>query len=336
MAVNAVYHLRRRDFITLLGSGVVAWPTEGRAQQPDRVRRIGFWVGEVDSAIAQRRVTAFQQGLRELGWIEGRNIHIEYRWAIVDADRIRSDAADMVAMNLEVIVTTGAPTVAALHQITRSIPIVFTFVTDPVKDGFVASLSHPGGNVTGFTIFEHTIAGRWLEMLKEAAPNVTRVAVMQNPEHPAWTAYLNAIGTVAPAVGVQLTPAPVHDAADIERAIGAFAHEPNGGLIVLPSGVAVNYRELIIGTTQRYRVPSIYPERSFAESGGLISYGVVLSDTYRQTATYVDRILKGSKPSELPVQASTKFELVINLKTAKTLGIEVPPTLLVRADEVIE
>ncbi|MFZ1094480.1 MAG: ABC transporter substrate-binding protein, partial [Xanthobacteraceae bacterium] len=266
----------------------------------------------------------------------GRNIHIEYRWEILDADRIRSDAADLVALNLEVIVTTGAPSLAALLQITRSIPIVFTFVTDPVKDGFVASLSHPGGNVTGFTIFEHTIAGKWLEMLKEAAPNVTRVAVMQNPEHPAWTAYLNAIGTLAPAVGVQVMPTPVHDAADIERAIDAFAREPNGGLIVLPSGIAVNYRELIIGTTQRYRLPSIYSERSFAESGGLISYGVVLSDTYRQTATYVDRILKGTKPSELPVQASAKFELVINLKTAKTLGIEVPATLLARADEVIE
>jgi putative tryptophan/tyrosine transport system substrate-binding protein len=332
--------MKRREFTTLLGGAAVGpsmlWPLTARAQQPDRVRRIGFWVGEVDSAIAQRRVAAFQQGLRELGWLEGRNIHIECRWEILGADRIRSDAADLVALNLEVIVTTGAPSLAALLQITRSIPIVFTFVTDPVKDGFVASLSHPGGNVTGFTIFEHTIAGKWLEMLKEAAPNVTRVAVMQNPEHPAWTAYLNAIGTVAPAVGVQVTPAPVHDAADIERAIDAFAREPNGGLIVLPSGIAVNYRELITGTTQRYRLPSIYPERSFTESGGLISYGVVLSDTYRQTATYVDLILKGTKPSELPVQASTKFELLINLKTAKTLGIEVPPTLLVRADEVIE
>jgi putative ABC transport system substrate-binding protein len=233
-------------------------------------------------------------------------------------------------------VTTGAPTVAALHQVTRSIPIVFTFVTDPVRDGVVTSLSHPGGNITGFAIFEHTMAGKWLEMLKEAAPHITRVAVMQNPEHPAWLTYLNAVATVAPTVGVQVTPTPVHDAAEIEHAISAFANEPNGGLIVLPSGIAINYREQIIATVLQHRIPAIFPERVFAESGGLLSYGVVQSEMYRLAAAYADRILKGSKPSELPVQFATAFELVINLKTAKALGLEIPPTLLARADEVIE
>ena len=329
--------MKRREFITVLGGTVIAWPLAAQAQQPERMRRIGFWVGERESnPNAHRRIAAFKQGLSNLNWMEGRNIQIEYRWAILDLDGIRADAASLVALDPDVIVTTGAPTVAALHQLTRSIPIVFTFVTDPVRDGFVKSLSHPGGNITGFTIYEHTMAGKWLEMLKEAVPHMTRVAVMQNPEHPAWLTYLNAIGTVAPSVGVQVVPTPVHDPAEIERAIDAFAGEPNGGLIVLPSGVAVNYRDQIIALALRHRVPAIFPERAFTESGGLISYGVVQSEMYRLAATYADRILKGTKPSELPVQAATKFELIINLKTAKALGLEIPPTLLARADEVIE
>jgi putative ABC transport system substrate-binding protein len=333
-----MFDMRRREFISLLGGAAVAWPLAARAQQqPERMRRIGFWVGEPESnPDSQRRVGAFKQGLQSLNWREGQNIKIEYRWAVLDLDRIHDDAASLVSLDPDVIVTTGAPTVAALHQVTRSIPIVFTFVTDPVRDGFVKSLSHPGGNITGFAIFEHTMAGKWLEMLKEAAPHITRVAVMQNPEHPAWPTYLTAIATVAPTVGVQVTPTPVHDAAEIEHAISAFANEPNGGLIVLPSGIAINYREQIIATVLQHRIPAIFPERVFAESGGLLSYGVVQSEMYRLAAAYADRILKGSKPSELPVQFATKFELVINLKTAKALGLEVPPTLLARADEVIE
>jgi putative ABC transport system substrate-binding protein len=248
----------------------------------------------------------------------------------------RADAAALVALNPEVIMSTGAPALAALHGQTRTIPIVFVFVTDPVRDGFVASLANPGGNITGFTIFEHSFAGKWLEMLKEAAPTITRVAVMQNPDHPAWTTYLRAIDTVAPALGVEVTPAPVNNPADIERALEVFARGENGGLLVLPSSIGVSHRDLIAGVAARHRLPSIYSERSFPTAGGLMSYGVVRNVPYRQAATYVDRILKGAKPSELPVQASAKFELVINLKTAKALGLDVPATLLARADEVIE
>jgi putative ABC transport system substrate-binding protein len=324
--------MKRRKFITLLGGAAAGWPVVAHAQQGERMRRIGFWVGEPENnPDAQRRVGAFKQGLQSLNWREGQNIKIEYRWAVLDLDRIHDDATSLVALDPDVIVTTGAPTVAALHQVTRSIPIVFTFVTDPVRDGFVKSLSHPGGNITGFTIFEHTMAGKWLEMLKEAAPHITRVAVMQNPEHPAWPTYLNAVATVAPTVGVQVTRTPVHDAAEIEHAISAFANEPNGGLIVLPSGIAINYREQIIATVLQHRIPAIFPERVFAESGGLLSYGVVQSEMYRLAAAYADRILKGSKPSELPVQFATAFELVINLKTAKALGLEVPLHLQQRA-----
>ena len=327
--------IRRRDFIAAAGTAV-AWPLVVHSQQP-AMAVIGFWVGEPESnPNAQRRVAAFKQGLQNLNWRDGHNVKIEYRWAILNLDGIRADAASLVALKPDVIVTTGAPTVAALLQVTRSIPIVFTFVTDPVRDGFVASLSHPGGNITGFTIFEHTMVGKWLEMLKEAAPHITRVAVMQNPEHPAWHTYLNAIALVASSAGVQVTPTPVHDPAEIERAISAFAGQPNGGLVVLPSGITVNYRDQIIATALRHRIPAIFPERSFAESGGLVSYGVVQSEMYRLAATYADRILKGIKPSELPVQVATKFELIINLTTAKALGLVIPPTLLARADEVIE
>ena len=220
--------------------------------------------------------------------------------------------------------TTGAPTVAVFKRLTRTIPIVFTFVTDPVRDGLVETLAHPGGNITGFTIFEHTMAGKWVEMLKEVAPGVTRVAVMQNPEHPAWTTYLSAITGVASSAGVAVTPLPVRDADEIRRAIADFVDAPNGGLIVLPSGVAAFYRDLIVAATGRHRLPAIFPERIFAEAGGLISYGVVLSEMYRQAARYADRILRGAKPSELPVQAATKFELIVNLKTAKALGLDMP------------
>jgi putative tryptophan/tyrosine transport system substrate-binding protein len=328
---------KRREFIMLLGGVAVAWPLAASTQQGERMRRIGFWVGEPDTdPNAQRRVTAFKQGLAELGWIEGRTVQIEYRWPIIDGEQVRADAESLIALAPDVIVTTGAPTVAVFKRLTRTIPIVFTFVTDPVRDGLVETLAHPGGNITGFTIFEHTMAGKWVEMLKEVAPGVTRVAVMQNPEHPAWTTYLSAITGVASSAGVAVTPLPVHDADEIRRAIADFVDAPNGGLIVLPSGVAAFYRDLIVAATGRHRLPAIFPERIFTEAGGLISYGVVLSEMYRQAARYADRILRGAKPSELPVQAATKFEMIINLKTAKALGLDVPPTLLARADEVIE
>jgi putative tryptophan/tyrosine transport system substrate-binding protein len=329
--------MKRREFIKLLGGAAVAWPLAARAQQRDRLARIAVWIGGAETdRQAQERAEALRQALRELGWIEGRNIAIEYHWQILDSDQVRVDTAELVARNPDVIVTTGAPTLAAAQNATRTIPIVFVLVTDPVGDGFVASLAHPGGNITGFTIFEHSFAGKWLEMLKEAAPATARVAVMQNPDHPAWDGYLRAINAVAPALGVDVTPTPVHNAVDIERALEAFARKPNGGLILLPSGVATNHRNLIAELAARYGLPSIYSLRFFAMSGGLMSYGVVLAEPYRQAATYVDRILKGAKPADLPVQAPTKYELVINLKTAKALGLEVPPTLLARADEVIE
>ena len=332
-----MFDMRRRDFISLLGGTAVGWPLTVRAQQPERMRRIGFWVGEPEpDPNAQRRVTAFKQGLAELGWIEGRTVQIEYRWPIIDGEQVRADAESLIALAPDVIVTTGAPTVAVFKRLTRTIPIVFTFVTDPVRDGLVETLAHPGGNITGFTIFEHAMAGKWVEMLKEVAPGVTRVAVMQNPEHPAWTTYLSAITGVASSAGVAVTPLPVHDADEIRRAIADFVDAPNGGLIVLPSGVAAFYRDLIVAATGRHRLPAIFPERIFTETGGLISYGVVLSEMYRQAARYADRILRGAKPSELPVQAATKFELIINLKTAKALSLDIPPTLLARADEVIE
>jgi putative tryptophan/tyrosine transport system substrate-binding protein len=330
--------MKRRDFITLLGGAAAGWPLAARAQQqPERMRRIGFWVGEPETdPNAQRRVTAFKKGLAELGWIEGRTVQIEYRWPIIDGEQVRADAESLIALAPDVIVTTGAPTVAVFKRLTRTIPIVFTFVTDPVRDGLVETLAHPGGNITGFTIFEHTMAGKWVEMLKEVAPGVTRVAVMQNPEHPAWTTYLSAITGVASSAGVAVTPLPVRDADEIRRAIADFVDAPNGGLIVLPSGVAAFYRDLIVAATGRHRLPAIFPERIFADAGGLISYGVVLSEMYRQAARYADRILRGAKPSELPVQAATKFELIVNLKTAKALGLNVPDKLLAIADEVIE
>jgi putative ABC transport system substrate-binding protein len=254
--------IKRREFITLLGGAAAAWPVTARAQR-DRLARIAVWIGapQTDSQ-GQRRATALQEALRDLGWIEGRNIAIEYHWAVIDGEQVRAETAELVARNPDVIVTTGAPTLAAAHKATSTIPIVFALVTDPVSDGFVASLARPGGNITGFTIFEHSFAGKWLEMLKEAAPVISRVAVMQNPDHPAWEGYLRAIGTVASPLGVEVTPAPVHNAAEIEHALEAFARIPNVGLILLPSGVAINHHELIARLAARYGIPSISARRT--------------------------------------------------------------------------
>jgi putative ABC transport system substrate-binding protein len=328
--------MRRRQFITLLG-GAAAWPLAARAQQPARMPRIAIWIGGAErDPQSQQRANAFRETLRQLGWIDGRNIRVQYRWGIDTAEQIQTDSAEVLALKPDVIVSTGAPVLAELHRRTSTIPIVFVLVTDPVSDGFVASLAHPGGNITGFTIFEHSMAGKWLEMLKETVPTMKRVAVMQNPDHPAWHSYLRAIAEVAPRLGVDVTPAPATGASEIERVLGDFARLPNGGLVLLPSALATNHRDLIIKLANGYGLPSIYSLKFFAANGGLMSYGVVLGEPYRQAATYVDRILKGANPAELPVQASSRFEMVINLKTAQVLGVTVPPSLLVRADEVIE
>jgi putative ABC transport system substrate-binding protein len=304
------------------------------------VPRVVFWTGGAfpDDPIGQRNMIALRDALRGFGWIDSRNVQVDARWAPVTfaGEELRAAAAGLAAEKPDVIVTTGAPILGALHRQTKAVPIVFTMVTDPVRDGFVASLARPGGNITGFTIFEHSFAGKWLEMLKDAVPSMTRLAVMQNPDHPAWNAYLGAITAIAPGLGVEVTPTPVTSIPDIEPALAAFARAPNGGLVVLPSQVGTQHGAVIADAALRHRLPSTYSLRSFPAAGGLMSYGVVQVEAIRQAATYVDRILKGAKPGELPVQAATKFEMVINLKTAKALGITVPPTMLGRADEVIE
>jgi putative ABC transport system substrate-binding protein len=327
-------HIRRRKFIVALG-GAAACPLAASAQE--RMPLIAAWMaGPSNDNVSQARAQAFRDALRDLGWIEGRNIRIEYNWPALNPDQIRMDAARLVGLYPDVIITTGAPTLAALHRLTSVTPIVFVMVTDPVSDGFVASLANPGGNITGFTIFEHSFAGKWLEILKEAVPNMTRVAVMQNPDHPAWTAYLRAINEAAPKLGIDVTPAPASNPVEIETALNSFARAPNGGLIVLPSPIGINYHDVIAKAAIRLSLPSIYSLRLYPMSGGLMSYGVVTTEPYRQAAAYVDRILKGAKPADLPVQASARFELVINLKTAKIIGVTIPQTLQVRADEVIE
>jgi putative tryptophan/tyrosine transport system substrate-binding protein len=325
--------MRRRDFITLMGGAAATWPLTARAQQ---MRRIGMLLAFSKSDLeGQARVAAFQKSLQELGWTDGRNVRIEYRWAAGDADRIRY-AAELVAIAPDVILATSGATVGALQQASRTVPIVFVTVIDPVGGGWVASLARPGGNATGFATYEFSMGGKWLELLKEIAPRLTRVAVIRDPSVPAGSGLFAAIQTVAPSFGVELTSVGVRDASEIERGIAAFAREPNGGLIVpVPSSVVL-HRELLITLAARHQLPAIYAARFFVTSGGLISYAPDPIDSYRRMAGYVDRILKGEKPADLPVQAPTKYEMAINLKTAKALGLTVPPTLLARADEVIE
>ena len=328
--------MRRRAFITLIG-GAAAWPLAARGQQSEGVRRIGWLSGlAVDDAEGQARLTAFRQGLRELGWADGRNVRIDARWAAGDAERIRRDVADLAAPGLDVILAAGAVNVGPLLQATRTTPIVFVNVADPVGAGFVDSLARPGGNATGFIQFEYGLSGKWLELLKELAPRVTRAAVLRDPAMSAGTGQFGAIQAVAPALGVELNPVNVRDAGEIERAIALFAQSSSGGLIVTGSALAVVHRGLIVTVAARYKLPAVYFARHFITAGGLISYGPDVIDQYRRAAGYVDRILRGEKPADLPVQAPTKHELVINLKTAKALGLTVPPTLLARADEVIE
>jgi putative tryptophan/tyrosine transport system substrate-binding protein len=334
--------VKRREFITLLGGAAVAWPLAAvawplaaRAQQDERVRRIGVLLPQdQDSPVAQARIAALLQELRQLGWT-GRNVRIDIHWAGADAENIRKHAAELATLAPDVILANGSVVVAPLLQATRTVPIVFVVVPDPVGGGFVNSLARPGGNATGFVQFEYGLSGKWLELLKEIAPRVTRAAVLRDAA-PAGTGQFGAIQSVAPSVGMEVSPVNIRDAGEIERAVADFARSPNGGVIVTGSALAQLHRNLIITLAARHKLPAVYFERFFVTVGGLISYGPDLVDQYRRAAGYVDRILKGEKPADLPVQAPTKYELVINLKTAKALGIEVPPTLLARADEVIE
>jgi putative ABC transport system substrate-binding protein len=330
--------MRRRSFLTLLGGAAAAWPVEAWAQQGERVRRIGILMASAaDDVESQARMAAFHQGLTELGWTDGRNVRIETRWATTNADELRRHAAELVALAPDVIVAaTGTTTVVPLLQATRSVPIVFVQVIDPVGAGFVTSLARPGGNATGFTIFEYGMSGKWLELLKEIAPGLTRMAVLRDPAIASGIGQFAAVQAVAPSLGVELSPVDVRDAPEIERAVTAFARSGNGGLIVTASPLGTRHRDLIIALAARHHLPAIYPYRYFVSAGGLISYGPNSIDQYRRAAVYVDRILKGEKPADLPVQAATKYETVLNVKTAKVLGLTVPQSVLARADEVFE
>jgi ABC-type uncharacterized transport system substrate-binding protein len=331
--------MRRRDFITLLGGAAMAWPPAAHAQQSERVRRIGVLMGYAESdSEAQAQIAAFRNGLQKLGWMEGRNTRIDTRWATPDdADSMQRFAKELVALQPDLILSHTTPTTTALLQQTRTIPIIFANVGNPVGSGFVASFPRPGGNVTGFNVSEPTMAGKLLELLKEIAPRVARVAMLFNPATATYAEYwLNPFKAAAASFAVEATVAPVHDVSEIESVVAGQAREPNGGLIVMPDSFTIAHRVEITLLAARYRRPTVYPYRLFAEVGGLLSYGPDLTDNFRRAATYADRILKGDKPSELPVQAPVKFELVINLKTAKGLGLDVPFLLQQRADEVIE
>ena len=328
--------MRRRQFITLLGSAA-AWPLAARAQQGERMRRVGVLIAiAADDPQSQRRMTAFVQGLQELGWTDGRNIRIDTRWTGGDTDRTRRQAAELVALTPDVILASGGSAVGALLEASRTTPIVFTLTVDPVGAGFVASLARPGGNATGFTGYEYGLATKWLELLKEIAPRVTRAAVLRDPSIPQGIGQFAVIQAAAPSLGVELRPVDVRNADEIERGITAFAREGNGGLITTASGSAIVHRDLIIALAARHKLPAIYFQKFFVSAGGLVAYGFDPIDPHRRAAAYVDRILKGEKPGDLPVQSSTKYELLINLKTAKALGLEISPALLARADEVIE
>ena len=329
--------MRRREFITLLGGAAASWPLAARAQQGGRMRRVGVLQNLAsDDPAEQARLMAFGQGLQELGWTIGRNVRIENRWSAGDPDRIRRNTEEMVALAPDVILASGNAGVAPLLQATRTVPVVFVIVPDPVGAGFVDSLARPGGNATGFIAYEYGLSGKWLEVLKEIAPGVTRAAVIRDPALASGPGQFAAIQSIAPSLGVEVSPVNVRDAGEIERAITAFAHSPNGGLIVTGSALVGIHRHLIIALAARHKLPAVYVERTYVAAGGLISYGSDFLDQYRRAASYVDRILKGEKPADLPVQQPTKYELVINLKTAKALGLDIPPTLLARADEVIE
>jgi putative tryptophan/tyrosine transport system substrate-binding protein len=329
--------MRRREFITLLGGAAVAWPIAGHAQQPERMRRIGVILpATADDPQFQTWVGAFLQGLGQLGWIIGRNVRIDTRWATANADEIRRHAAELAALAPDVVLAHGGSTVGPMLQATRTVPIVFPVAVDPVGAGFVQSLARPGGNATGFISAEYSLSGKMLELLKQFAPGLTRAAVLRDVANPSGSALFAAIQAVAPSLRVEVSPVDLSNAGEIERAITTFARSSNGGLIVTASGFAVAHGDLIVALAARHRLPAIYPYRFLVTGGGLISYGADYVDQYRRAAGYVDRILKGEKAADLPVQAPTKYELAINLKTAKALGLDVPATVLARADEVIE
>ncbi|MGO9686742.1 MAG: ABC transporter substrate-binding protein [Beijerinckiaceae bacterium] len=329
--------MRRREFVSVLGGAVAAWPLAARAQEPKPIRRVGVLMSTAeDDAESKVRIAAFLHGLQQSGWTDGRNVRIDIRWPAGDADRIRRYAAELVALAPDAILATGSATLGPLLQATRAVPIVFVIVPDPVGAGFVESLARPGGNATGFLMFEYGITGKWVELLKQIAPGVTRVAVIRDAAITAGIGQFGAIQAVAPSLGVEVIPVNVRDAGEIEHAVTVFAGSSNGGLIVTASALAVVHRDLIVTLAARHRLPAVYFDRFFVVTGGLVSYGPDFVDQYQRAAGYVDRILKGEKPAELPVQAPTKFELAVNLKTAKALGVTMPPTLLATADEVIE
>src|SRR3954454_3159017 len=328
----------RRQFLRGFGIAAITWPRVARAQQPGRLRVIGMLVaGTADDPEHQARVEAFRQSLQRLGWTDGRNARFDIRWATTSTDALRKHAAELAALAPDVIVSAaGTTTTAPLLEATRDLPIVFVILIDPVGAGFVASLARPGGNATGFLMFEYGLSGKWLELLRQIAPGVTRVAVLRDPTIASGIGQFGAIQSAAPSLGMEASPVNVRDAGEIERDIAAFARSANGGLIVTSSPEASHHRDLIVTLAARYRLPAIYASRYFVTDGGLISYGPDVLDQYRRAAGYVDRILKGEKPADLPVQAPTKYDLLINLKTAKALGLDVPPILLARADELID
>jgi putative ABC transport system substrate-binding protein len=329
-------HMRRRDFIGIFGSAA-AWPLAARAQQGERMRRIGVLMPYAESDTeAQAGVEAFREAIRKLGWTSGANVQIDERWGAGESDRIRTQARELVNSKPDAILVRSPRALAALQRETRSVPIVFVAVSDPIGAGFVASLSRPGGNITGFSLIEFPVIGKMLELLKQIAPSVARVALVSNPENPSNELYVRAFEAAATSFAVQPITAHVRHPAEIERAIEAFAREPNGGLLIPPDVVVTMHRELFVALAARHRLPAIYSDRALVSSGGLMYYGVERIDLFRRAASYVDRILKGDKPGDLPIQQPTKFELMINVRTARALGLEVPPALLALADEVIE
>jgi len=328
--------VKRREFITLIGGAAAAWPLAARSQQSERLRRLGVLIGVADDAQGQARLAAFRKGMQDLGWSEGRNIRFDIRFSEGDSGRARANAAELLALAPDAILANTAPVVSALQQQTRTIPIVFVQVLDPVSSGFVESLARPGGNITGFSSYDFGLGVKWLELLKDVAPNVTKVCVLRDPTVPGGSGALGAIQAVASSLKVELVPVDVREEVSIQRGLAALAGVTNGGLIVAANPGASVHRDLIVALAARYRLPAVYPYRYFATSGGLISYGTDNLAEWRQAASYVDRILKGANPADLPVQQPTKYELVVNLKTAKTLGLEIPSSVLARADGVIE
>ncbi len=327
--------MRRRDFVAALGC-VAAWPVASRAEAPEQRRLAVLWNFPADDAEGQLRLTAFSQGLQQSGWAVGRNIRIDYRWNAATVDHIRKNVTELIALNPDIILVAGGRNLSFLQRENRKIPVVFVSISDPLSGGFIESFARPGGNATGFSTEEYGISGKRLQLLKEVAPKITRVGVLRDAANPAGSGQLGATLALAPTLGVTVTPISVRDTAEIERGVKTFAQAPGGGLLITSGLLTAMHRKFIVGLAARNRLPALYPSRRHVEDGGLISYGADFSDQFRQAAGYIDRILKGEKPADLPVQAPTKYELIINAKAAKALGLDVPPMLLARADEVIE